>query len=249
MTRAVIVDDEKNALDVLSMQIHAYCPEIQIVAASVGGKQGISDIILQKPDLVFMDIEMPLINGFDVLEATRHLNYKVIFTTAYDQFAIKAFKYSAVDYLLKPIDIEELKSAVLKLLNNGQKDLVLLLQNMYQHFNQGGGSYQKKIALPFGEGFEMITVTDIVRCESDSNYTTIYLNDRRKLVLTRTLKEVEEQLPFPPFFRIHNSHIVNVDCILKWYKTDGGYVIMNDGAQINISRSRKEAFFESMLKL
>lgn len=248
MTKAVIVDDEKNALDVLRMQLNAYCPEIEIVSASVGGKQGITDILQYKPDLVFMDIEMPLINGFDVLEATRHLNYKVIFTTAYDQFAIKAFKYSAVDYLLKPIDIEELKSAVKKLIHNEQKDLVSILQNMYQHFNQGAG-YQKKIALPFGEGFEMIAVQDIVRCESESNYTTIYLSDKRKVVLTRTLKEIEEQLPFPPFYRIHNSHIVNVDCILKWYKTDGGYVIMNDGAQINISRSRKEAFFESMLKL
>lgn len=248
MTRAIIVDDEKNALDVLRMQLNAYCPEIEIVAVSLGGKHGITDIMLHKPDLVFMDIEMPLINGFDVLEATRLLNYKVIFTTAYDQFAIKAFKYSAVDYLLKPIDIEELKSAVKKMIHNEQKDLVSILQNMYQHFNQGA-SHQKKIALPFGDGFEMIAVQNIVRCESESNYTTIFLNDKRKVVLTRTLKDIEEQLPFPPFFRIHNSHIVNVDCIQKWYKTDGGYVIMNDGVQINISRSRKEAFFESMLKL
>lgn len=248
MLRAIIIDDEKNALEVLKMQLKSYCPEVEVVKVSLGGKQGITDILQHQPELVFLDIEMPVYNGFDVIEATQHLTYKVIFTTAYDQFAIKAFRYSALDYLLKPIDIEELKRAVQKLSRLEKPDMAAMLKKLYVEFNPGMG-YQKRIAIPMGEAFEMIHTQDILRCESDSNYTTLYLKDSRKVTLTRTLKEIEESLPNPPFFRIHHSHLVNIDCINKWYKTDGGYVVMSDGAQINISRSRKDAFFDLMQKL
>lgn len=245
MIKAVIIDDEKNALDVLSMQLKNYCPQVQVLSRCNGGEEGIAAILHHHPDLVFLDIEMPMVNGFDVLEATKETDYKVIFTTAYDQFAIKAFKYSAIDYILKPIDIEELKHAVHKVTTEANADLSKKINLLYDQLGLQQKK-QNKIALPIGDAFEMIPFAHIIRCESDSNYTTIYLDDKRKIVLSKTLKDIEESLQHGPFFRIHNSHLINLDRIIKFYKNDGGYVVMEDGMNINISRARKEEFMERM---
>ncbi len=246
MINAVIIDDEKNALEVLSSLLKNYCPSVEISAKCKGGEEGIEAIKAFKPDLVFLDIEMPRVNGFDVLNQTRDYDYKVVFTTAYDQFAIKAFKYSAIDYLLKPIDIEELKSAVLKV-NADSKDernskLEALLNQLNVNINSIGS-----IAIPIGTGYEMIRFDNIVRCESDSNYTVIYLHDGRKITLAKTLKEVEISLNKMPFYRIHHSHIINLNYIKKMFKNEGGYVVMQDGASINISRSKKDEFWERII--
>ncbi len=243
MITAIIIDDEKNALDVVAFQLKNYCPEVKVLKLCHGGEEGIKAITELHPDLVFLDIEMPKVNGFDVLDSTKHLKYKVIFTTAYDQFAIKAFKYSALDYLLKPIDIEELKTAVNKIKKSQEGDFRNKLDLLLTQLNFPA-SVPKKIALPSGEGYEMIPYSNIVRCESDSNYTIIFLSDKRKITLSKTLKEVEGILNYVSFFRIHHSHLINADHISKFYKTDGGYVLMSDGTQINISRNKKEAFLE-----
>lgn len=243
MITAVVIDDEKNALDVLAMQIKNYCPDVTILQLCFGGDEGVQAIRKFNPELVFLDIEMPRINGFDVLDMTKDQNYQVIFTTAYDQFAIKAFKYSAVDYLLKPIDIEELRSAVAKIqktpVDNFKSKIDILLSQL-----ENTQIHHKKIALPIGDGYEMIAFNNIIRCESDSNYTTIFLRDKRKITLSKTLKEVEASLNSKVFFRVHHSHLINIDHISKLYKADGGTVLMADGAHINISRNKKDAFFE-----
>ncbi len=174
MMTAVIIDDEKNALDVLSMQLRNYCPEIKVLQLCHGGEAGILAIQNLSPDIVFLDIEMPKVNGFDVLDQTKEQNFKVIFTTAYDQFALKAFKYSAIDYLLKPIDIEDLKSSVKKINPEKKEDLSAKLQVLYQ---QLGIKTQvpSKIPLPFGDGYEMIAYHNIIRCDSVSKYRTIFI--------------------------------------------------------------------------
>lgn len=243
MITAVIIDDEKNALDVIAIQLKNYCPDVKVLNLCQGGEEGIRAIKNLNPDLVFLDIEMPKVSGFDVLDSTKSQKYHVIFTTAYDQFAIKAFKYSAVDYLLKPIDIEELKTAVDKVKKYPEDDFRKKLDVLLTQLDLPPGA-PKKIALPVGDGYEMVSFSHIVRCESDSNYTTIVLADKRKILLSKTLKEVEVMLIHNSFFRIHNSHLINMDHISKFYKSDGGYVVMTDGTQINISRNKKDAFFD-----
>ncbi|MBK6937088.1 MAG: response regulator transcription factor [Chitinophagaceae bacterium] len=249
MITAILVDDEKNALEVLEMQLNHYCKDVNIVATCEGGTKGIAAIKKHEPDLVFLDIEMPHKNGFDVLNETKDLNYKVIFTTAYDQFAIKAFKFSAVDYLLKPVDITELQKAVekSKSINNGSLDEKL--QMLLNHLRPGPQKLTHKIALPVDDAMQFMEPDDIIRCESDSNYTHIFLANGKKITMAKTLKEVEENITGTPFFRIHQSHLVNMNHISKYIKGDNAYVIMKDGTQIGISRNKKEAFLETFRKV
>lgn len=243
MIKAVIIDDEKNALEVLEMQLHQFCKEVLVVAACTGGKEGVKAIKEMQPDLVFLDIEMPHINGFDVLDQTKNLNYKVIFTTAYDQFAIKAFKFSAIDYLLKPIDIVDLQNAVEKAqkesLNHNLEDKIkLLVEQYYPQKNR------QKVALPVGNMLEFFDVDEIIRVESDSNYSHIFLANQKKITLSKTLKDVEENIKGEPFFRIHQSHLINTNHVEKAVKGENAYVMMRDGTTITVSRNRKEEFFE-----
>ena len=245
MIRALIIDDEKNAREVLRMQLEQYCPKIEIVGLAQGGQEGIELIRLHRPDLIFLDIEMPRVNGFDVLRSALPLDYKVIFTTAYDQFAIQAFRHNALDYLLKPIDIEELKAAVEKVQQVDLRDIEARLNQLYEAMQQPS-PFRDRISIPSGEGFEVVRHADIIRCESDSNYTDIVLAGGRKIKLAKTLKDVEESLPSTTFFRLHHSHLINIHHIARYYKVDGGYVVMSDGEQINISRQRKEEFFTLM---
>lgn len=249
MLTAVLIDDEKNALEVLELQLSRFCKNVQILAACDGGEKGIAAIRKFNPDLVFLDIEMPHKNGFDVLKATSQCNYEVIFTTAYDQFAIKAFRVSALDYLLKPVDITELQAAVDKAAarkNTGNLDEKL---KMLLHQLQPSQPAADRIALPVGDAMQFFSPDDIRRCESDSNYTHIYLTSGRKITTAKTLKEVEEGLEGFGFYRIHHSHLVNMRHITKVFRGEGGYVVMDDGTQVAISRNKKEAFLESFRKI
>jgi two-component system, LytTR family, response regulator len=249
MTTAILIDDEKNALEVLEILLQKYCPEIKIVAICNSGQKGIEAIKKWKPSLVFLDIEMPNLNGFDVLNATKEMAYKVIFTTAYDKFAIKAFKYSAIDYLLKPIDIIDLQNAVAKIRNeNITTNLEAQVNALFAQLN-----FQKqqseKIALPIGNTIEFFESDEIMRIESESNYSHIFLVNGKKITLSKTLKEVAEHISGAPFFRIHQSHLINTNHILKIIKEDGAYIVMKDGTNLPISRNKKDDFFELFRKI
>lgn len=250
MLNAIIIDDEKNALEVLEMQIERFCTGVNVVAKCDGGEKGIAAIKKYEPQLVFLDIEMPHKNGFDVLNETRGINYDVIFTTAYDQFAIKAFKFSAIDYLLKPVDIAELQAAVEKVKNKTiQEPLDDRLKKLLGQLKQPAAPTSGKIALPVGDAMQLVLPDEILRCESESNYTHIFLANGKKITTAKTLKDVEESLEGLNFYRVHQSHLVNMNHISKVVRGDGGYVLMDDGTQITISRNRKEAFLESFRKI
>jgi two-component system LytT family response regulator len=214
---------------------------VQVIAGCISGKEAIPLLKEQKPDLVFLDIEMPHINGFEMLQALPRIDFDIIFTTAYDQFAIKAIKFSALDYLLKPIDKDELAGAVDKINTHpsrfiSTRQLDLLLQNM-----QSARHGLETIALPTLEGYEMVQAAHIVRCESDSNYTLIFLKNGTKILVSKTLKEVEELLEGHSFFRVHHSHLVNLNEIKKYVKGDGGYLVMSNNNAVSVSRSKKDA--------
>lgn len=249
MLTAVIIDDEKNALEVLEMQLTRFCPEVTVVEKCQSGEQGIAAIRQHQPDLVFVDIEMPHVNGFDVLKATIGLQYEVIFTTAYDQFAIKAIKFSALDYLLKPIDIAELQAAVQKAISKKGSGSVAEKLNVLLQQLQQPAVKQERVALPVGDAMQFFHADEILRCEGESNYTHIYLSNGKKITTAKTLKDVEESLLGFSFYRIHKSHLVNINHISKVIRGDGGYVVMDDGTSITISRNKRDAFFESFRKV
>lgn len=250
MINAILIDDEKNALEVLEMQLSRYCKEVNIIASCDGGTKGIAAIKKHNPDLIFLDIEMPHKNGFDVLNETKGMNYNIIFTTAYDQFAIKAFRVSAIDYLLKPVDITELQAAVEKVkLKKNTGNLDDRIKTLFDQLQSVQQKMTEKIALPVGDSLQFFLPDEIIRCESDSNYTHIFLANSKKITMAKTLKDVEENINGAPFFRVHQSHLVNMNHISKYVKGDNAYIIMKDGSQIGISRNKKDAFLDTFKKV
>lgn len=247
MIRTILIDDEKNALEVLELQLKEYCKDIQIVELAFGGQFGIDAIRKHQPELIFLDIEMPHKNGFDVLQETRDFNYQVIFTTAYDQFAIKAFRFSALDYLLKPIDIIELQTAVSKVRENKGENRLNEKVDMF--FKNYISASRELIALPIGDVMQVLHYDEIIRCESESNYTHLYLKGGKKILVSKTLKEIQEILDGLSFYRVHQSHLVNMHHIEKFYKGEGAYIIMNDGSNISVSRNKKDEFMEQFRKI
>jgi two-component system LytT family response regulator len=210
--------------------------------------QGIQAIHKYMPDVVFLDIEMPHMNGFDMLEQFDKLFFDVVFCTAYDQFAIKAFRYSALNYLLKPVDPDDLKETIRRLEEKksapSQGQIELLLQNIRQTNKPG----VQRIALTTGDGMIFVPTTDILYCEAESNYTAVVLEGGKKILVSKVLKEIDEALAGPDFFRIHNSFLININRIKKFVRGDGGYVVMEDGASVSISRSRRQEFMELFSK-
>jgi two-component system LytT family response regulator len=247
MYKAIIIDDEENALEMLEWQIKNNFENIEVVALCNSADAGIAAIKKHKPELVFLDIEMPNKNGFEVLNAFDEPAFDVIFTTAYNQFAIKAFKFAAFDYLLKPIDVDDLKEAVSrygKKKSSSLKDQFKLMMEQYSPPQTSA-----RIALNTADGMIMVKPDMIVRCQSLSNYTRIFLDDGKSLVVTKTLKEVEETLSNYSFYRIHNSHFINLNHIQRYVKQDGGYVVMTDNEEIAIARNRKDGFMEHFARI
>lgn len=238
MIEALIVDDERNSSEIMEWQLSRYCPNVKVIGISNNGNDAIDMISSLNPQLVFLDISMPDLNGFQVLQAVSPFSFDVIFTTSYNEFAVKAFKYNALDYLLKPIDIEELKVAVGKCeKKQGSRPVDTPLQK------------SRKIALTTAESLVFIDPEDIVYCEGSRNYTYFHLNtDPGKVLVSKTLKEVEELLTSLGFFRIHNSYLINMKYIKEFVRGDGGYVVMINGAHLTVSKSRKESFFNSFSK-
>jgi two-component system LytT family response regulator len=245
MINAIIIDDERHSCDALQMLLNKCCPHVQVVAICYSGEDGLKKIDELKPQLVFLDIEMPYMNGFQMLEQLQAINFEVIFTTSYDQYAITAFKFSALDYLLKPVDREELEKAMQKVSIKINPPISQQLEILLQRINQPAAPVQR-IALPTMQGLEFVPVDSIISCSSSNNYTEFFLKDKKKLLVSRTLKEAEDMLADHSFLRVHNSHIVNLNAITRYVKGEGGYLVMADGSTVDVSRSRKELLMQKL---
>jgi two-component system LytT family response regulator len=244
MIKAVLIDDEIHCLDILSMLLAEYCPSVEIAEQCSSAKQGLLAIQKHSPGLVFLDIEMPSMNGFDMLEHIPSIGFAIIFTTSYDQYAIRAIHFSALDYLLKPVDPKELMNAVNKVNTRHvlpTMDQFTMMMQMMKSQEQGF----RKIAIPTIEGFELLEADQIVRCEANDNYTVLVLKNKNRITACRTLKDIESQLGHYGYFvRVHHSYIVNLNEVVKYVRGEGGYLVMNDGITVNVSRSRKEALLK-----
>lgn len=239
MIRTIIVDDERHCIESLMLLIEECCDDVEVIYTFTSPKAALENIRLLKPDLLFLDIEMPRMNGFALLEHLTSFPFAVIFTTGYDQYAIKAIRFSALDYLLKPIDEEELVAAIQKV-RQRRLPMQEQFEMLIQHFHQKDVVF-KKIAIPTADGFQMVAAENVIWCEATDNYTSFYLKDKKKIVACRTLKDVEEQLQaFRFFIRVHHSSVVNLNEISKYSKGEGGYVTMSDGAVVSVSRRKKD---------
>src|SRR5260221_11501656 len=245
MINAILVDDETHCLDTLSILIKDYCPDVEILEQCSSAKKALVAIEKYQPALVFLDIEMPVMNGFELLEQFKDIHFSVIFTTSYDQYAIKAIRFSALDYLLKPIDRAELIQAVAKVSKTLKNPTDLQLELLLQKLNMPK-SYIKRMALPTMEGLEMVEIDSIISCSSDGNYTNFFLKNNKKVTASRTLKDVEELLSDYSFLRVHNSYLVNINEINKYIRGEGGYLVMSNGANIDVSRTRKEMLLQKL---
>jgi two-component system LytT family response regulator len=239
MIHSIIIDDEQHCIKALLNDLQKNCPTVEIVDTCNSAKEGMLSIKKHKPDLVFLDVEMPWMNGFEMLELLGEVNFSIIFTTAHDEFAAKAFRISAVDYLLKPIDAGDLKIAVQKVekkMDEGSslKHISNLLRNIKQP------SADQKIALPQREGYEFVDVSSIIYCSAEGAYTKVLMNDKKTFLISRTLGDVEELLPPEMFQRIHHSSLVNVEYISQFLRTDGGYVVLKNGEKLSVSKTKKE---------
>lgn len=247
MIRAIIIDDEQHCSDRLnSLLSQDHASVIKMEGSFKTVEDGQKAIQLLRPDLVFLDVQLQEKTGFDLLKQLYEINFEIIFTTAYEKYAVQAFKFSAIDYLLKPVDKEDLEAAIGRLSDkihktNASKKIDTLIHNL------NGAS--KRICVPVMTGLAFIQVSDIIRCQSDVNYTTLYLRDRQKLVVAKTLKEFEELLADYNFFRVHNSHLINLAYIKNYNKGKGGTITMTDQSTVDVSTRRKEEFLKKLSAL
>ncbi|MCX8485721.1 MAG: LytTR family DNA-binding domain-containing protein [Crocinitomicaceae bacterium] len=248
MTRKVlIIDDEKPTREFIRKMLESFDLKLEIYTDGESVQSGIEAIENLKPDIVLLDIQMPDGNGFDVLKAVSNKSFEIIFITAYQEFAVQAIKFSALDYILKPIDAEELKNAVsnaLQLLSHKKDDqqIQALQNNIQPHL-------KRKLVLKTQESIFVVEIDEIVHCEADKNYTFFYLNDGKKILVSKTLKDYDTLLAGLQFFRVHQSHLINLNCVERYDKHDGGSVILKDGTAIPLSPAKKEQFFKSLDQL
>ncbi len=248
MIKVVLIDDEENCLSSLAILLTQYCPEVQIMEQCQSVQAGLTAINTHKPDLIFLDIEMPVLNGFDLLEMVKNYPLAVIFTTAYQHYAVKAIRYSALDYLLKPVDYKELIQAVHRYVSQKSRPNPEQFQFLIDKLSQKEHT-TKKLAIPNLEGFKLVSIDDIISCEADDNYTHILLKDRIKITACRTLKEIQQLLDDSAIFiRVHHSSLININEVDQYVRGEGGYVIMSDGSHINVSRNKKETLLKYLMK-
>lgn len=243
MIRAVIVDDEVSAIKSLEWEINAFCPWIDVCATYLSPQEAVKGIDLIKPDCVFLDIEMPQMDGFQLLHSLNFRNFELIFTTAYDNYALQAFRENAADYLLKPIDSDDLQLAAERVLDRKKNNrlgeqLRLIMRDMKQQ------PVAKKIPLSFIDKTIFVQSDEIIYCKSDGNYTEIFMQGGKKEVLSKKIKEVEALIDSPSFYRAHHSFLVNLDCVSEFIKSDGQYLVLKDGSSIPVSRSKKAHLLE-----
>ncbi len=240
MITTLIIDDEKHCSDNLEWQLKQYCPEIEVITVCNSAEKGLQQINRQQPQLVFLDVEMPVMTGFEMLEALTEINFDIIFTTGFDQYAIRAIKFGALDYIVKPIDKDELIDAVNKFQKNTQRDSLRQLTALLSHIKKSNDLSFQKIALPTMHSYELVPLNNIVVCESINNYTQVKLNNGEQILISKSLKQIEELLDMPPFYRVHNSYLVNLQYAIRYIKGDGGYLVLNNNMNIPVSRSKKE---------
>ncbi|OXA83177.1 LytR/AlgR family response regulator transcription factor [Flavobacterium hercynium] len=242
MYKTIIIEDEQRIREALSLMLEMVAPdEVQIIAYAENVTEAVKLINNLKPDLVFMDIMLKDGTGFDVLQKIAFNSFHLIFTTAYEQHAINAFKYSAIDYLLKPIDSEELKTAIQRISLLQER---VLEKQQINELQVNLSRTPERIILPTQEASYVVKLEQIVRCETSGSYTTFYLNDGRKIMVSKPLKNYEDLLEPPQFFRVHQSHLININCIVSYSRE--GMVHMNDKSMVPISRGKKESFFKLM---
>ena len=246
---AVIVDDEQHCRDALSGILERKHKNIKLLGMATNVPDGVALLGKVKPKILFLDIEMGNQTGFDLLQTIGPDRPHVIFTTAHEGFAVKAIRFSALDYLLKPVDPDELESAIAKVLQAERTpqtpdQFMALMKNLTQP-----KSAERRIALPVAEGLEMVDVDNITYCESDSNYTVVHQTDKKRLVISRTLKESEDILDPERFIRVHHSYLINVKHITKYIRGEGGEVIMSDGTNVAVSRRKKQELMDSLARL
>lgn len=247
MLKAVIIDDIEQARITLKKDFEAYVPDIEVIGEASGVVEGVKLLKKVEPDVVFLDIQMQDGSGFDLLDLLHEINFRIIFITASDAHAIKAFRYAAIDYLLKPVDPDELKMAIEKLRTRPDSE-----HEKYKLLNESlksGGKSQTRLALHTQEKIHVVNIIDILRCESNVNYTEFHFKDGKKLLVTKTLKEFEDLLNDHGFFRVHQSHLINTASIREFIKTDGGSIRMENGDVVPVSTRKRPQVLEMIEKL
>jgi two-component system LytT family response regulator len=242
--RTVLIDDEKHCVETLRYELEKNCPEVNIIGTASSGKEGMNLIRETSPDLVFLDIEMPGMSGFEMLHQLGDADMDVIFVTAYDQYALQAFRCAATDYLLKPVISEQLTEAVGRVAASTPDQGVTKqrLDNLLYNLREGMKS--PRVALSTGKGIDFVEASRIMYCKAESNYTDVVLTDGKKYTLSKTLGDVEEMLGHLDFFRVHQSYLINLEQMTSYIRDDGGYAVMKDGSRMPISKRRKEEFLQ-----
>jgi two-component system LytT family response regulator len=243
LLKAIIIDDEFSSLQNLQQKLTEFCPDVKIIAVSQKPEEAILLIRQHKPDIIFLDIEMPRMNGFRMLDELGELDFDIIFTTAYNHYAVDAIRISAFDYLMKPIAIKDLQNAVERLVKHRQgrtKDKLDVLR----HSLSSTKSQEEKIAIPTSEGLEFIPIKNIIHIESSSNYSKLFFTDGKSILVTKLLKDFEDLLSPYNFYRVHNSHLINLAYIKKYIRGEGGQVVMQNGEVIDVARRKKEEFLK-----
>ncbi|MEO8085211.1 MAG: LytTR family DNA-binding domain-containing protein [Bacteroidota bacterium] len=248
MIKAVIIEDEKRSAKLLSNLLKEYCQDIELAGAASTVADGYHLIKKSNPDVIFLDIEMQKETGFDLLEKFDEIKFEIIFTTAFENYAIRAIKFCAIDYLLKPIDVDELKAAVVKVLRSHQKNQLNRKLEAFMQNRHNVNPDQFQIALPSTQGMTILRVNEILYLKSDRQYTIFYLKSGEKIMTSKNLGEYEELLVEHNFFRVHHSSLINLGEVKKYIRGEGGTTVMSNGEEIDVSKRRKESFLKHFLR-
>jgi two-component system LytT family response regulator len=245
MLRSIIIDDEPKGRSILQQLITLHTPQLQVAGIAASADEGLKLIDSHNPDVVFLDVEMPGKSGFDLLRELNSINFKVIFVSAHNHYSLKAIKFHAFDYLLKPIDLDELKQTVEKLVQSAQLHSHDQITEMLSASKQGNTEFGK-IAIPSLSSIDLVTVDEILYCEASGNNTFVYLTNNKKIVATKNLKEYEDLLSHHRFFRIHHAYLVNLKHVAKYIKGEGGSVILSNQKELEVSRRKKQEFLNML---